>query len=157
MVCRSRFLRVKQFVMSSFNYNNMRLRMKIVLQAVILTLVAAYTTLCIYNNVQPSDTVDHLSSYQERAPRSISNRDYDSVGVVANSLPLHANIGSIKSNQLLAPSGLEQQPAQSTTTAQTLTSLSDVFISVKTTSNFHRSRLDVILKTWFSLAKDEVS
>lgn len=34
--------------------------------------------------------------------------------------------------------------------------LEDLFISVKTTKKFHRERLDVILKTWFRLARDQV-
>ncbi|CAG0883739.1 unnamed protein product [Darwinula stevensoni] len=33
--------------------------------------------------------------------------------------------------------------------------LKDVFISVKTTAGFHRTRLDVVLKTWFTMAKDQ--
>lgn len=37
------------------------------------------------------------------------------------------------------------------------TRLNDIFISVKTTKNFHKSRLDVILKTWFSAAREQVS
>lgn len=32
---------------------------------------------------------------------------------------------------------------------------SDLFISVKTTKQFHRSRLELILQTWFQLAKSE--
>jgi fringe protein len=32
---------------------------------------------------------------------------------------------------------------------------SDVFISVKTSHQFHKSRLEVVLKTWFQLAKDQ--
>jgi hypothetical protein len=32
---------------------------------------------------------------------------------------------------------------------------SDLFISVKTSKQFHQKRLDVILKTWFQLARDE--
>jgi hypothetical protein len=36
------------------------------------------------------------------------------------------------------------------------TQLSDLFISVKTTRNYHKWRLPVILKTWFQLAKDQV-
>ena len=36
------------------------------------------------------------------------------------------------------------------------TLLSDVFISVKTTRNYHKWRLPGILKTWFQLAKDQV-
>lgn len=35
------------------------------------------------------------------------------------------------------------------------TRLEDVFFSVKTTRSFHRTRLDVILKTWFVLAREQ--
>ena len=34
--------------------------------------------------------------------------------------------------------------------------LEDIFISVKTSSKFHESRLGVILKTWFKLAEKQV-
>jgi len=32
---------------------------------------------------------------------------------------------------------------------------SDIFLSVKTTQGFHRTRLELIIKTWFQLARDE--
>lgn len=35
--------------------------------------------------------------------------------------------------------------------------LDDIFISVKTTKNYHDKRLAMIIKTWFQLAKDQVS
>lgn len=35
--------------------------------------------------------------------------------------------------------------------------LNDIFISVKTTRNYENTRLPVILKTWFELAKEQVS
>lgn len=35
--------------------------------------------------------------------------------------------------------------------------LNDVFISVKTTKKYHESRLDVIVRTWFVLAREQVS
>lgn len=34
--------------------------------------------------------------------------------------------------------------------------LDDIFISVKTTKNYHNNRLVMIIKTWFQLAKDQV-
>lgn len=39
----------------------------------------------------------------------------------------------------------------------TTISLNDIFISVKTTKLYHDTRLDVIIKTWFQLATDQVS
>ncbi|XP_074648813.1 fringe glycosyltransferase-like [Tubulanus polymorphus] len=35
------------------------------------------------------------------------------------------------------------------------TEISDLFISVKTTKKYHRERLDVILNTWFKLAREQ--
>lgn len=32
----------------------------------------------------------------------------------------------------------------------------DLFISVKTTGKFHRSRLDVVVATWFQLAREQI-
>lgn len=37
------------------------------------------------------------------------------------------------------------------------TNLNDVFITVKTTKLYHDTRLALIIKTWFQLAKDQVS
>lgn len=39
----------------------------------------------------------------------------------------------------------------------TTISLNDIFISVKTTKLYHDTRLDLIIKTWFQLATDQVS
>lgn len=36
------------------------------------------------------------------------------------------------------------------------TELSDIFISVKTSGKFHASRLQLVLQTWYLLAKDQV-
>ena len=37
------------------------------------------------------------------------------------------------------------------------TALADIFISVKTSGKFHASRLQLILQTWYRLARDQVS
>jgi hypothetical protein len=42
------------------------------------------------------------------------------------------------------------------TPSYTTTYLEDIFISVKTTRHYHSTRLKVILKTWFQLAKHQV-
>lgn len=36
------------------------------------------------------------------------------------------------------------------------TQLNDIFISVKTTAQFHRNRVDLLLRTWFQLATDQI-
>lgn len=46
-------------------------------------------------------------------------------------------------------------PLSNATGETSPTALDEVFISVKTTKNFHRSRMDVILKTWFVLAREQ--
>ena len=40
--------------------------------------------------------------------------------------------------------------------SQDVSSLNDVFISVKTSKKFHQTRLKVILDTWFNLAPNKV-
>jgi fringe protein len=104
------------------------------------------------------------SGWQERAPRSIS-RDYD--GINSNALLPGADPGAEpKSHNARGKSkagGSDPNIADSNnnvlatgTTRPIRTQLSDVFISVKTTRNYHKWRLPVILKTWFQLAKDQV-
>jgi hypothetical protein len=38
-----------------------------------------------------------------------------------------------------------------------ITELNDIFISIKTTGKFHRNRIDLLLKTWLTLASDQVT
>ncbi len=52
--------------------------------------------------------------------------------------------------------GVLSMTTTTTTTIKPHTTLDDIFISVKTTKNFHASRLDVIIKTWFTLAREQV-
>ncbi|KAF6203686.1 hypothetical protein GE061_002019 [Apolygus lucorum] len=66
--------------------------------------------------------------WQERAPRSLSG-DYDNNVVEV-----------LRATATPSPSA---------------TSVSDLFISVKTTVHYHQARLPVILKTWFQLAKHQ--
>lgn len=81
--------------------------------------------------------------FQERAPRSIQDLESENQNDILRIIS-HANI-----------------PAKDIVTRNNnntpLTSLDDLFISVKTTKSFHQSRLNVILKTWFVLARDQVS
>lgn len=48
-------------------------------------------------------------------------------------------------------------PSATATVKPPSTRLDDVFISVKTTKHYHAQRLPIILKTWFQLAKSQVS
>jgi len=49
------------------------------------------------------------------------------------------------------------QRAVTATPQPPVTELDDIFISVKTTKNYHDTRLALIIKTWFQLARDQVS
>ncbi|CAL4122255.1 unnamed protein product [Meganyctiphanes norvegica] len=99
-------------------------------------------------------------SWQERQPRSLG-ADYQLEVVASN---------SITEDVLLAPDTdalLKQEQEEwtrrheeshnqvATATAGPSTSLDDIFISVKTTKSFHKTRLDLILKTWFPLARQQ--
>lgn len=48
------------------------------------------------------------------------------------------------------------QRAVTATPQPPVTELDDIFISVKTTKNYHDTRLALIIKTWFQLARDQV-
>ncbi|GFG36247.1 hypothetical protein Cfor_10686, partial [Coptotermes formosanus] len=148
-------------------------RLKRLVQGLTLVAATAYTTLLLYQSV--STTVasstsrlpirQQVSGWQERAPRSIS-RDYDAfnsnlvipVGdpgaeqkshdtkVTSSTGATDTNIAQNSYNSIVLAAGSSKPVA---------TRLSDVFISVKTTRNYHKWRLPVILKTWFQLAKDQ--
>nr|XP_043068149.1 fringe glycosyltransferase isoform X2 [Drosophila bipectinata] len=47
------------------------------------------------------------------------------------------------------------QRAVTATPQPPVTELDDIFISVKTTKNYHDTRLALIIKTWFQLARDQ--
>ena len=54
------------------------------------------------------------------------------------------------------PSDISVRSETTTDNSEPRLTIEDVFLSVKTTKKFHRSRLDVILQTWFKLARDQV-
>lgn len=84
-------------------------------------------------------------SFQERAPRSIQD-DVDSQNDI---------LRIVASNKHTAKDSGAQNGYYNNNTQST--SLDDLFISVKTTKSFHQSRLNIILKTWFVLAREQVS
>ncbi|XP_066258035.1 fringe glycosyltransferase [Euwallacea similis] len=49
-----------------------------------------------------------------------------------------------------------EMPSATATVRPPATILRDLFISVKTTESYHSSRLSIILKTWFQLAKKQI-
>ncbi|RWS16497.1 fringe glycosyltransferase-like protein, partial [Dinothrombium tinctorium] len=109
------------------------------------------------NSVTPNLTLDPQSlnslsvdsefgaSFAERSPRSILNIG-NSDEFVANNIDTAKELPKVKNKRI-------QGSDDSRTTE--LISLEDIFISVKTTKNFHDTRVAIILKTWFALAKEE--
>ena len=110
-------------------------------------------------------------SGQERQPRSLGD-DYHVEVIASNSVIHDDDVPTQVPNTLLK--GEEQSSLLkegedewvrrqeevynqvATATAGPSTSLDDIFISVKTTKSFHKTRLDLILKTWFPLARQQV-
>ena len=71
---------------------------------------------------------------------------------------VHRSLLGVPAQSLVQRFNLAQTQIQNPTEAEVPGSnleQSDIFISVKTTKQFHQKRLDVILKTWFQLARDE--
>lgn len=78
-----------------------------------------------------------------------SGEDFDTDGVGADADVRDSNRSADQGAAASAGTAPEE-PQRSPTTR-----LEDVFFSVKTTRTFHRTRLDVILKTWFVLAREQ--
>lgn len=79
------------------------------------------------------------------------SRDYDAANLV---IP---GTGRKNRGTKVTSRGVAQSFVLATGTSRPVgTQLTDLFISVKTTHNYHKWRLPVILKTWFQLAKDQV-
>lgn len=78
-------------------------------------------------------------SYQERAPRSVSDDAKYVNSVPYTQQKVYSRSSAIIAQGLTGPN----------------TSLDDLFISVKTTKIFHQTRLNVVLKTWFVLAREQ--
>ena len=120
--------------------------------------------------------------WQERGPRSIPG-DYDSNAIesfndsvlvkkdleneivvvpetgAAAVAAAAASASAVTVTTTTRSPGIKSEPQGGTSSNLYLTntSLDDIFISVKTTRNYHKWRLPVILKTWFQLAKNQVN
>lgn len=118
-------------------------------------------------NHKISPRLSPVHSWPDRAPRSL-NRDYDPPGGGENSLLGEVVVptvgpGRILNNEDENDEVVDEEERQrgllsgfvATATTRPSTTLDDIFISVKTTKNFHKSRLDLVLKTWFTLARKQ--
>ena len=104
-----------------------------------------------------------VQAWPERAPRSLG-RDYE-VAVAAGDSNTVLGEGEPTGGRKEEKLKEEEEEAKlrrllntlvATATAQPATSLDDLFITVKTTRGFQHTRLDLILKTWFTLARQQV-
>ncbi|XP_012282368.1 fringe glycosyltransferase isoform X2 [Orussus abietinus] len=105
------------------------------LQALALVLATAYATVLLYHAVTPGQMAledkEGASEPVARCHRGLGLRG--------------AQRGPEGTTPPLAPA----------TVAPFATDLDDVFISVKTTHRYHRSRLPVVIATWFQLARKQ--
>ena len=140
----------------------MRLTLRRVFQASLLAVLVSFSTLAVVRMAQNSSSgggggqlwllpwssdaaTSHLQVQREQQAVSSGRQVFG---------PDRAPRSVEESPQQVANLVAQQQMA--TATPAPHTTLDDIFISVKTTKNFHQSRLDVILKTWFTLARDQV-
>jgi hypothetical protein len=135
----------------------MRLTLRKILQALLTAVLLSFSTLAVLRIAQSHNSNGQHPMQQpvelsrdvvfgpERAPRSV---------IEENSMTEREDNNVFEEDAARNEVDFSQQLA--TATPKPHTTLDDIFISVKTTKNFHQSRLDVILKTWFTLARDQV-
>ncbi|KAL2729833.1 fringe glycosyltransferase [Vespula maculifrons] len=109
------------------------------LQALALVLATAYVTILLYQAVAPRQWIEEISS------EVVNGRNEPLIEVSASRRIVIGEGGSA-----MTP------PLATATMVPFSTNLDDVFISVKTTKHYHRSRLPAIIGTWFQFAKDQV-
>lgn len=141
----------------------MRLTLKRILQAFFLAVLFSFSTLAMLRtwaatSNNSTTAIERISQEKEESPwiknfvglwpdRSLRSVLDEEGNTLAGPI--------IDDNDVFE--GITTTTTSSTTTTKPHTTLDDIFISVKTTKNFHASRLDVIIKTWFTLAREQVS
>lgn len=114
--------------------------------------------------VNDSNRPAQVDSHGRPETLSLSFLDEDSVAefplreaIPLNSIvvPKKAAVTISRKEHIVQAAKKLQVPTSTEPLSEPLLALEDLFISVKTTKKFHRERLDVILKTWFRLARDQ--
>lgn len=162
---------------SSSNSAAMRLKLRRVAHRLGAVAFAAVLCVTVLGNVLPGATVDRgpLPEFEssrprspkllrpiERAPRSIIVDEPEPANSVLKFDNFPSDKDEFKSSEKSSYPVKSDREVLVTTPVRTEPpppgiTLDDVFISVKTTKQFHESRLDVIIKTWFTLAPKQVS
>lgn len=129
-----------------------------------VALVAVYVITCGSNAswlwstvVSPRSTLLGFSKYSTDNPKTFlfeATLDYNNT----SEAPVTERDISKETGQKLQHIRLEKSinSIKRTTVNSTAVDLNDVFITIKTTKKFHHSRLDLLLSTWFRIAKDQV-
>ena len=167
----------------SYQVSKMRLTLKRILQAFFLAVLFSFSTLAVLKTLSASSNLNSSASdsnvarplvaveqdesenqwikslagfWPDRSLRSVADES-NTIAAGSSLLDDQKSINDIDDEFVVgtAVESVTTQPT-STATAKPHTTLDDVFISVKTTKNFHASRLDVIIKTWFTLAREQV-
>lgn len=142
--------------------------------------VCGAVTLCVvvFQNFAPSATSETVQGHSsqalryprlskgwpDRAPRSLAG-DYELTAAGEGNAVLGERKESVEVEEEEGRRKERQEEERwramntvvATATTRPETQLNDIFISVKTTRSFHRTRLDLLLKTWFQLAPKQVS
>ncbi|XP_017782254.1 PREDICTED: fringe glycosyltransferase-like, partial [Nicrophorus vespilloides] len=116
------------------------------LQTLLVVILACYTTLLAYQSLSRVGTPSVRIAEDAAASEKLI-KDYNSNN--NNYLPLVRADDGIPRD----PDFTSEIPSATATVKPPTTTLEDLFISVKTTKHYHQSRLLIILKTWFQLAK----
>ena len=128
----------------NYQVSKMRLTLKKVLQATLLVALFSLSSLAVLrlaSSINTETTDFHVSS-------SDSNSKWTGRIALVDTASPEQETDQFRSHNV------EYSPP---VTLASSTTLDDLFISVKTTKNFHSSRLDVIIKTWFTLAREQVT
>ncbi|XP_031620624.1 fringe glycosyltransferase [Contarinia nasturtii] len=148
-------------------------RIKRLLQMMALIMIVAFMTSVLYQNVhglkdlesyhlpltEPSKTTNH--------PMNIGLKNHainEVADIISNPSRPQVNTAKAKNNDrpkdiFVTDYLLKQRHIHefsvTATPKPTTTNLNDIFITVKTTKLYHDTRLALIIKTWFQLAKDQ--
>ena len=105
--------------------------------------------------IDPSDSYNERTLYRPHKylHRQLKNDVSNEIAIklITNQLNSRVEASTNSASLITSPVDLK-----SGSTIKSDLSLDDIFLSIKTTRIFHQSRLEVILNTWFRLAKNQV-
>lgn len=130
---------------NSNSSGKMNPKLRRLIQTFCVVLLVSYTTLLAYQSLSRATINNSLESVLSE---KLSLKDKDFGGSFEIEESRHRLKEALSKSELTS-----EIPSATATVKPPSTTLHDVFISVKTTKHYHKSRLLIILKTWFQLAK----